>query len=92
MKDLLGRELGLDDLVLTYKKGKKVFFDKSSLDYAIIVGESRAFNGTSEYKFEDAIIVGYNDDELIKKGELEKSYLEYLKKLQEKNNIKKKKI
>lgn len=89
MKDLLGRELHLGDLVFTYKKGKKVFFDRFFLDYAIIVGEQRAFNGSSEYKFEDACIVGYNNDELIKKSELEKSYIEYINKYQKLKNNKK---
>lgn len=88
MVDLLGRELRLGDLVFTYKKGKKVFFDRYSFDYALIVGEQRAFNGKSEYKFEDACIVGYNDAELIKKSELEKSYIEYINKYQQRKNNK----
>lgn len=88
MVDLLGRELHLGDLVFTYKKGKKVFFDRYSFDYALIVGEQRAFNGFSEYKFEDACIVGYNEEELIKKSELEKSYIEYINKYQQRKNNK----
>lgn len=88
MKDLLGRELHLGDLVFTYKKGKKVFFDRFSFDYAIIVGEQRAFNGSSEYKFEDACIVGYNNEELIKKSELEKSYIDYINKCTELKKLK----
>lgn len=78
MLDMLNRPLRLGDLVITYKKGKKVLFDIQYLDYAIIVGEERAFNGFHEYKICLACIAPDTEANQKRKHELSKKYTELI--------------
>lgn len=77
MRDIIGREVNLGDLVLTYKKNAKISKISTKL-YALMIADDRAFNDIGNFKC-DAVYLVQNPspEEQQIKAALHKRYMEY---------------
>lgn len=77
MQDIIGREVNLGDLVLTYKKNAKISKISTKL-YALMIADDRAFNDIGNFKC-DAVYLVQNPspEEQQIKAALHKKYMEY---------------